>query len=94
MGSSGRSRRLGSIVLRLVLHVVPLDNDGRQRSSSLPLPNPLDSSELVSSSSPDDDDDEELPSSESSVSDSTIDAARFLFPLEGAALRGAVFFDV
>ena len=29
MDSSGRSRRLGSIVLRLVLHVVRLDNDRR-----------------------------------------------------------------
>ena len=93
MGSSGRSRCLGSIVLHLVLHVVPLDNDRRQGSSSLPLPNPLDSSELISSSSPDNDD-EELPSSVSSVSGSTIDVACFLFPLDGVALCSAVFFDV
>ena len=93
MDSSGRSRRLGSIVLHLVLCVVRLDNDRRGGSSSSPLPKPLDSSEFVSSSV----DDEELPPSESPVFDSTTDGEHFLFPfwaLEGAALRGAVFFDV
>lgn len=96
MDSSGRSRRLGSIVLRLVLRMVRLDNDRRGGLSSSPLPKPLDSSEFVSSSSSSVDD-EELPPSESPVFDSTTDEERFLFPfwaLEGAALRGAVFFDV
>ena len=73
----------------------PLDNDGREGSSSSPIPEPWDSSKLISSSSPNDDDDE-LPLSESPASDSTTDARRFLFPflaLGGGALRGAVFFD-
>ena len=97
MDFSGRSRHLGSIVLRLVLRVVHLDNDRRGGSSSSPLPKPLDSSEFVSSSSSSSVDDEELPPSESPVFDSTTDEEHFLFPfwaLEGTALRGAVFFHV